>query len=543
MVKHLIKPFTKVPSGLLIILFFSLGAMAIVIYATRWGPWAFSDSAIYLHIASNITSGAGLGWFGPSGSFHPLVHYPPLYPTLLGMLGWIGIDPLNAARWLDIVLFGLVVFVMGYTMLHIFRSPWPATAICLLMITSPALITAYTGAMSESTSITFGLLGICLLLIFLDRGRWLILIAAAASVALSALARYLGIAYLLIGLFGLLLLNPRSFINRLGQAIVFTLLAGLPFALWLFWAYQKVQLVAARGINANPNFWSGLIPARLGMMELFWSWLPVQNLLPAYNYTLARNLLLLSMLILGCVMAGVLFSLYRRSQMIWPATQGIVTAIWWMTFALIYAAVFTVSYAFTSPTPELSNRTLVPVWIGLMSAGVALVMSISRVWSLPRWTSLLPITILILIVFTQLQSSLPIIQQYHAIGAGYTGLSWRNSETLEAVRKLPANLAIVSNETGAILLNTGKPAYEVFEIYLEKPLTVFTRFGDDPNDTSQVEFRQQHSALVLFDTVFYQLESLYSTKTTERLQALTEGLEIFADTADGAIYFYSPKEP
>jgi hypothetical protein len=96
----------------MIILISIAGSIAIV-YSTRWGPWAYSDSTEYIVSARTFISGRGLGFYAPSGSFERLSLHPPFYSLLLSAFGLLGIDMLAAARWLNVFLFGATIFLAG----------------------------------------------------------------------------------------------------------------------------------------------------------------------------------------------------------------------------------------------------------------------------------------------------------------------------------------------------------------------------------------------------------------------------------------------
>src|SRR5262249_16471739 len=73
------------------------------------GPGLRPDSGCYLSAARGLAAGRGCIPF----SGHPFVEWPPLYPALLALLARCGAEPIVAARWLNAVLFGLILFVGG----------------------------------------------------------------------------------------------------------------------------------------------------------------------------------------------------------------------------------------------------------------------------------------------------------------------------------------------------------------------------------------------------------------------------------------------
>jgi len=91
------------------------------------------------------------------------------------------------------------------------------------------------------------------------------------------------------------------------------------------------------------------------------------------------------------------------------------------------------------------------------------------------------------------------------------------------------------------LFLTGRTAYPYAEIYLNKPLVVYSEYGngDLSSDNGQQRlFREHKAALVLFDSLSSQLESIYGDQTAQRIQNLTDGLQVSYMGSDGVIYYY-----
>lgn len=94
MAKH-IENRIKMQSTLLIL---SLIAILLVLLSTsRYGVGLSPDSAIYISVAKNLLSGNGYREFGGI----PFVNWAPLFPTLLAILGLLGISPLDGARLIN----------------------------------------------------------------------------------------------------------------------------------------------------------------------------------------------------------------------------------------------------------------------------------------------------------------------------------------------------------------------------------------------------------------------------------------------------------
>jgi hypothetical protein len=109
--------------------------------------------------------------------------------------------------------------------------------------------------------------------------------------------------------------------------------------------------------------------------------------------------------------------------------------------------------------------------------------------------------------------SLDIVSQYHQDGAGYTAKAWRNAEIISKIEQLPVDTTLISNESAMVLFFTGRPAYDITELIDHAPQTITDRYGDDTNDHPQKEFHENGAALVLFYSIYSQLQELYGDQT------------------------------
>jgi len=110
-----------------------LGAIAI----SRYGAGVASDSVKYLAVAQNLIDGNGL--FDHRGL--PLLSWPPLYSIMLaGLVNLTGLDVFVAAGNLNILLFGVNIFLSGMIFWRVFQSKpfyaYLASAFVLLNISS-----------------------------------------------------------------------------------------------------------------------------------------------------------------------------------------------------------------------------------------------------------------------------------------------------------------------------------------------------------------------------------------------------------------------
>ncbi len=523
------------PTLLIIILLSIVGSLAIY-FSTSWGPWAYSDSTEYIDSARNLLAGRGLGHSAPSGSLVPLTLHPPLYPLVLSAMGLLGFNLIEAARWLNIFLFGVTIFLSGSFTYALFHSSWLAISLSAAILTLPPLVDVSSGAMTELLFLFTATLGVCLLIIYLDLRRRYLLILSSISVGLAFLSRYPGAVIVVTCLIGLLVAGRISWKQRLHDILEFSLISITPSAIWLIWIYYQTKTLVARDYHFTLDLWSNTIDLRKRLVEVFWSWLPLHSRLPSYSYNLARNVLICLIVLIFLLVSLIVVKkvIFRKSTHSSP--QEFTFALLWMIFIIGNISLLAASFLFTSPLPDLNPRTLLPVQFGLVVALLALMASFINEYHLPPAAGWSCAVLALIFTLPNARTSWKIINQYHVYGGGYTGESWHNSLTLQALTELPLNIPIITNESAAVLLLTERPAYDFCTLPCspsKQPI-----YGDDPLDPVQKVFREDGAALVFFYPYCDIHQAAWYANTLTQLKSLTQNLTQYFSSCDGVIYFY-----
>ena len=132
------------------LLLLSLLAVALVLLATRFGIGVTPDSTVYLEAARNLLNGRGLIALAADGELRPMTHYPPLYSSLLALIGLGHVSIAGAARWLQAILFGANVLLVGLVIARSARNSfWLPMVGALLMLTAPDVVAIHTLALTE----------------------------------------------------------------------------------------------------------------------------------------------------------------------------------------------------------------------------------------------------------------------------------------------------------------------------------------------------------------------------------------------------------
>jgi len=177
--------------------------------ATALGMGSSFDSFVYVYAARSVLQGQGLLMQSPTGALVPMTHYPPLYPLALAAISALGVDPLVAARGLNLVLFAMNGWLIAAT-IYVFtrRSLLTAALGEVVALSSVDLLFIHSWAWSEPLFILLGLVGLILLAAYLSKPRGWMLIVSAAALSAAFLTRYTGFALVLSALAALMLLGP-----------------------------------------------------------------------------------------------------------------------------------------------------------------------------------------------------------------------------------------------------------------------------------------------------------------------------------------------
>jgi 4-amino-4-deoxy-L-arabinose transferase-like glycosyltransferase len=532
----------KLDLTLVLIMGFALIGALMIFYSTVWGPWVYSDSTEYIVSARNLIQGHGLGLFGGSGAFHPLSLHPPFYSLVLSFFGLFGADLVTAARWINIILFGLTILLLGATIYAYTKSSWLAIIASLLFLCLPVVVDVFSGAMSEPLFLFTGLSGLCLILLFLKSNRLVLLIIAGIASGLAMLTRYSGVAFMITGIGILLIFSLKPWNKRIVDAAAYGLLTSFPTIGWLIWL--RTQSLGVRSSPIDVNLGEQFTRFKLAAMEIFWSWIPFTSLLPRYSYNLALNLIIIFLVLVLALVGLSIWKMHKNNQKLLDPTNGLILGVFMLGLAAAYLFVLAFSYLFTSPPPDLIARTFLPVQLAFLLGVFSLILLFIRPWKSARWLVSIPIILALGILVSYLYDSLGLVSRYHQEGAGYTAKAWRNADIFNRIQQIPANMPLISNESALVLFYTGRPAYDLSELTDQTPQAIPGQDGSDVNDLPRNISNENGVALILFSSIHQQFQDLYGDKSAVQLENLIRGLTLYFQTAEGEIYFYpSPQLP
>ncbi|MCH8339502.1 MAG: hypothetical protein IH858_11790 [Chloroflexi bacterium] len=516
----------------------SLAGAAQIFYATTLGVAAYSDSTEYIVSARNLISGHGLGLITPTGRLMPLYFHPPLYPLVLSALGAPGLDLLGVARWLNIVLFGLLIALVGKSAWSLTSSIIVTISVSLLVVTSSFLVSTFTAAQAEPLFLVLGIASLMLSVRAANQERRSLMIAAALLAGLTAATRYIGLAFLFPGAAFLVVRSRNDVRSGLRRAFVYLGIGLAPLVFWLGYLEIAQSGTNPRLFDPPENLWSELAPFRIAFTDVTWNWIG----LPAEATALPYRTRLVAIPLVVVISATAVIARKRISNTNYTSGDRIdviaQAALVVSLFSVAYVSLLAFTFSFYLPKLDLDTRTFSPYLLALTAGILLALFSLTSNERYRKLQTLLFASVVLVIAIRQLTGTATLTSDLHQKGRGFTGLRWQSSETLQAVFLLDPSIPLISNETAAIMLLMNRSPFELPELESKVPSPIIGAFGDGATRAERI-FREEGAALVLFDSIQWQMLPLYGESTPERLDALVDGLFLLSDLADGSIHFYA----
>ncbi|MHB8818499.1 MAG: hypothetical protein ACYC7M_05495, partial [Bellilinea sp.] len=359
----------------------SIGGVAFVLYITNIAPWAYSDSAAYITTARNIAAGRGIVLQDSNNVYTLLPLHAPLYPLTLSLPILMGMDALQASRWLNAILFGLTISQAGLATFRFTRSFWLAVSVAGLILFSYEPIVAFTGAMAEGLFIFFGLLSLVLVATAIHKTSHQnrILVFGGIAAGLAILSRYTGLSVLAAGFLAVFLLVKGNFGHKLMKALIFAVPGGVLAGFWLLPVYLSTRTFGSRQIGEISGVTDKISIYFNGFMEVIGGWLPFyyrgNHIITPTQKLFIAFVLLIVLFVIAAWKVHKNAQPYNENGLI---TWGLVLAIFNITYIGLHLTTFVTAVA----QPDINGRLLLPIFIAGVLLAAAAVSFINR--ALPK---------------------------------------------------------------------------------------------------------------------------------------------------------------
>jgi len=484
-----------------------VGAALLCLYLTRDAPGIAPDSVVYLGTAHNLATGHGLTtpfnlMFNPyppgrAVSFHgdvPLTQYPPLFPVVLGVLGWLGAGLVDAARALNAGLFGVNIVLTGLLLARVTRSRLLAVLGAIAFALSANVLINHGLVMSEPLMLTALLSGTLLVPWLLRDPRAASLLAVGACAAAASLTRLAGVSFTVAAVVAVLSWMTGSMRSRLRFAAALAALGIAPVALWALITRIVSPSGDVRPIGFHPPGWRQFDTA----VDTASGWLvDLATGRPA-------RVVLLGVIVVVCVVAGVFVARDRPR----PGNEkdandandvdarrllGVLAL-----FVVAYLAMLLVTNVFLDASTSLEGRLLVPIQV----TGGVLVLGLLYRALTPRTGPRVAAGVVIVVMVWSAWPTRAIVRPFGSVStvsALEDSFPVRaRSPLADAVAKLPSDALLASNVPANVFFDTGRDS-----IFLppRQYLVAGERNADFAAQADELGriFAKRHGYIVLYD--------------------------------------------
>ena len=484
-------------------------AMAAVVAASAKGLYASPDSVFYVGTARNLLDGVG---FRPPGALQPLGHFPPLFTLVIAAVGGLGLDPLDAARVVNVAVLGATVVLAGLVLRALTGSSPAALFGATLIAAAVDVLTFSAAALSEPLFVLLALCGLVALAAHLDRRRTPMLLLAAALVALAVLTRYAGAALVLAGAGVLLRRGGDRRHHGALDAAAFGAIAVGPAVAWLAWA-GRADGTGERSLAFHlfDAAYLGQAPRPLGRWIVPWPGPPVGPVL--------------AVLLLAAVVVFV-----RRHRP--PNAEGVTSTLRALptllgAFAVWYLALLVANRVLVDATGRLDARFLMPLHVVAILLAVPLAYRLRGHRAVVIGAGALVVTQVVAAVAWAAGG----VSDESVRRRGYSARAWRESEVVARIAAAEPGLPVYTNGFDALFLLTGRtttPIPAEQEYLTDRPNAGF----EEELAAMRAHLERTGGLLVYFDAVTARRSFLPSRSELERALPL----EVVATDQVGTIY-------
>jgi len=401
----------------------------------KYGPGLSPDSCSYVACSESLL--AGNGFSRPWGEYS---HWPPLYPSLMALLGVLSIPPKTAALVINAAAFATLVFVVSYQVYEITKSRWFAWAGGMGVVCSVPLHNVSVFVWSEIVFILLAVLALWKVGRFLETGENRNLRAAVVFAAFACLQRYVGVVLVGASALSLLLWGQGSVRRRFTTATIFSGLSVLPLSVWIM-----------RNVVVCGSLSGGRHPSEYGFAEnVQGAWTIVSSWFFPFSPAV------------GMLLAAAMTATFFMGVVIWPRIEGERPGLRFITLAphsvfLFCYIGFMVVVASVVHFDPLNDRLLSPAYpvilIGVLLAGACLRQE-SR--NAPAPGRRIALAVFVVCGVTALAASFMAVRET-TVG-GYASDSWQKSPTALWLLEHPLEGKVYSNAPDALYVLSSHPA-------------------------------------------------------------------------------------
>lgn len=265
-----------------------VGMVMVFLVTHKYGPGISTDGARYLSTAQNLIGGKGFYDYLNA----PLTQFPPLYSILIAGISLITrTDVFIAAQYLNILTFGLVIWLAGYFFYKIFPDQLIFSYMgSAIFATSLSLLIIASNILSDLLFLAFTLVFLIAATDMLEKGTTKSIIILGIIAGLSAFQRYAGLVLVMTGVLLILFYHRKNMVRGILTAGLFSIFSSLPILLWV-WFHNYMRTGILFGVRLPPNYLGNL---QVTIEKAVHWFLPVTvtNIVPLWTIALISMILL-----------------------------------------------------------------------------------------------------------------------------------------------------------------------------------------------------------------------------------------------------------
>ncbi len=435
-----------------------------------WGPIANSDGLAYLVTARMMYRGLGYGYPRYGGGIKPMTHFPPGYPWAISLLMPLTHgDEAQAALLLNALSLTALILLAAWELYQATKHAFPAAGLAAWLAVAFPMAFLYAFALSETLFLPLLFLTAWALRRWQEQPSLPRAVLTGLLAGLAAYIRWIGLILpVWILLDSLLLWGKRALRERLPQLVLAGMASGLPAGTLLLLNHFRAGAATNRRI-----LWHPPTPEKWRQaLETFWTWAdPLTQFFAPHSgpLTLALYLLGLTLLLAMGVAAlrghleAPLGALLRR----------------WGGFALLYFGGVVAAITLVDASTPLDARILAPLFPTL-----SLLLAAGAWWALRRRPVVVLLVSLLWVsaLYFNMKYAKKNLTDYHYYGYQLRAKRWQQAPIWDAVRALPPEVQIFTNEYQETLYYADRPASVLQfplirdgKAYLFDPVTLETR--------------------------------------------------------------------
>jgi hypothetical protein len=503
---------------LLVLLLLSVAGVFLIFACTsKYGAGISHDSIAYIYAARSLADGKGFLYFGYET---PFVQWPPLFPALLALMLKAGFDCAITGRYINALVFGLIIFFTGRRFLSKVETYSLALMGQAAILLSYPLVFVSKFIWTEPLFILFLTLFIFKLEDYLIENKTKNLALSSVFAALACLTRYIGVTAIITGLL-LLFLQSKKFQHKLANMVAFGLVSTVPLMMWFARNYIVFSTTVGSRMPSQYTLGQNL---KLTFMTVASWFLPRTWFSGPLKVAALACIILLTIFIVIFALPG--GKKYRASDRIPDHGKGSAAYIITPAFFVVVYTIYLVVSAATVAIDVIGTRLLGPVFVPMI---LMIIFLLDRFYGFLSGQASKPVLKFLLIVFMFSLLIFPLVNVVTLAGnavdngaGGYSSKKWKYSETIEYLKNNLSDCNIYSNYPDAIYLHADMPAR-----YTPK------KAGPEPYGFGSFEKSVQQSGNTYI--VWFDQEISGNLYDPEDLTIHFE-LEQVVKTADGVVY-------